>query len=208
MFNPTGVGRLQRLGPSSGYASSFLSLKRTTLLVPAEIAALRLFEVVSQTKDYLICPQVHILQMFDFNEQAFRVHVADTVKQDFVRPEYAPNVDKLLKSWSTNRAYRSVDFVFCDPKTTEVQFGIEIDDPSHLTPERRDVDEIKDMMFASVGLPLYRFTNAQILMVAQLPPAAWQASFDPLADAAEKAWVLREAHFFRKPEPIQQYPVG
>lgn len=149
-----------------------------------------------------MCPQVHLLQLFEFDETAFRQHLQklqDIAKKQYVLPQYLPKVDGLVKSWSNKRAYRSVDFVFCDPGTTKVLFGIEIDDPSHNEPARRDADEIKDMMFASAGLPLYRFTNVQILQFQRMPQSAWQAAFDPLALAAEATWVEREAHFHRKP---------
>ncbi len=202
MFNPLGRGSAQRLGPGSGFASPFLKLKRPELLVKAEVAALEIFRTVAPIRGLLICPQVHVLQIFDFDEANFAAHVDAIVKSQYISPAYAPKVPHLLKSWSTNRAYRSVDFLFCDPVSTKVLFGIEIDDPSHKDANRKEADEIKDLIFASVGLPLYRFTNAQVFNLQAQPFNSLQTGWDSLLADSANAWDARQAYFFRPPPPI------
>jgi hypothetical protein len=201
VFNPFGVNLQQHidrtLGPDSTYASKFLALKRPNLLAPAEVCALSIFKMLSVTRELLICPQVHVLQLFEFDEKGFIDHVGAMAAARRVLPEYLPRTAKLVKEWSTKRAYRSVDFLFCDPTTTRVLFAVEIDDPSHQDPARKDADEIKDMMFASTEIPLYRFTNAQIHSVSSQLETAWEAGFMVLFEAAADAWAARSAFFIR-----------
>ena len=51
---------------------------------------------------------------------------------------------------------KSVDFVICDVLTLDPVAAIEVDDRSHLLPERRDRDAFVNAVFAEIGLPLLR----------------------------------------------------
>jgi hypothetical protein len=206
MFNPLAVGMAKRLkdqmGPGSGLASPFLKLRRQSLLFPAEKDALEILRVFSATKDLLICPQVHVLQIFGFDdagfEEAFDAYASRLAKEQYVLKDYVPKAKAVLQDWSYKRAYRSVDFLCCDRQTTDIQFGIEIDGLSHDDPKQQESDEVKDMMFASANIPLYRFTNAEIASVKNLPSDQWENAFSLIAESAATAWEKRCAYFFRK----------
>ncbi len=51
---------------------------------------------------------------------------------------------------------KSGDFVICDVLTLDPVAAIEVDDRSHLLPERRDRDAFVNAVFAEIGLPLLR----------------------------------------------------
>ncbi|MGQ3911419.1 DUF2726 domain-containing protein, partial [Enterobacter hormaechei] len=58
--------------------------------------------------------------------------------------------------------FKSVDFLVCNKITTKVIYAIEIDDPSHIDPQRQQWDEIKNNIFKIAKIPLIRFSNEQI----------------------------------------------
>lgn len=51
---------------------------------------------------------------------------------------------------------RRVDFVLCDPSTTDVVAGIELDENAPDGPDRTDRERFVDDLFSSNGLPLFR----------------------------------------------------
>jgi hypothetical protein len=63
---------------------------------------------------------------------------------------------------------KSVDFVVCDVLTLDPVAAIEVDDRSHLLPERRNRDAFVNAVFAEIGLPLVRVTARRTYSVAQL----------------------------------------
>jgi very-short-patch-repair endonuclease len=62
---------------------------------------------------------------------------------------------------------KSVDFVNCDVLTLDPVAVIEVDDRSHLLPERRDRDAFVNAVFAEIGLPLLRVKAQRTYSVAE-----------------------------------------
>lgn len=60
-----------------------------------------------------------------------------------------------------------VDFVVTTPDSAIVA-AIELDDASHLRPERHYADQLKDDVFAAIGTPLLRYTVRDMPDSAQL----------------------------------------
>jgi len=54
-----------------------------------------------------------------------------------------------------------VDFVLCDPETTEPMLVIELDDRSHQSPQQTKRDRFKDEVLAVGGVPIYRVPAQQ-----------------------------------------------
>jgi very-short-patch-repair endonuclease len=63
---------------------------------------------------------------------------------------------------------KSVDFVICDALTLDPVAAIEVDDRSHLLPERRERDTFVNAVFAEIGLPLLRVRARRIYSVEEL----------------------------------------
>ena len=62
---------------------------------------------------------------------------------------------------------KSVDFVICDVLTLDPVAAIEVDDRSHLLPERRGRDAFVNAVFAEIGLPLLRVKAQRTYSVAE-----------------------------------------
>ena len=62
---------------------------------------------------------------------------------------------------------KSVDFVICDVLTLDPVAVIEVDDRSHLLPERRDRDAFVNAVFAEIGLPILRVKAQRTYSVAE-----------------------------------------
>jgi Protein of unknown function (DUF2726) len=63
---------------------------------------------------------------------------------------------------------KSVDFVICDILTLHPVAAIEVDDRSHLLPERRARDAFVNAVFAEIGLPLLRVKAQRSYSVVEL----------------------------------------
>jgi hypothetical protein len=63
---------------------------------------------------------------------------------------------------------KSVDFVICDVLTLDPVAAIEVDDRSHLLPERRHRDAFVNAAFAEIGVPLVRVKAQRSYSVAEL----------------------------------------
>jgi hypothetical protein len=63
---------------------------------------------------------------------------------------------------------KSVDFVICDVLTLDPVAAIEVDDPTHLLPERRGRDAFVNAVFAEIGLPLLRVKAERRYSVPEL----------------------------------------
>lgn len=62
-------------------------------------------------------------------------------------------------SWKIDRTH--IDFLIINTNSSMIKYAIELDDPSHATPERKYHDMIKSEAFAKVGIPLIRFEKAE-----------------------------------------------
>jgi hypothetical protein len=63
---------------------------------------------------------------------------------------------------------KSVDFVICDILTLDPVAAIEVDDRSHLLPERRQRDAFVNAVFLEIGLPLMRVKAKRAYSVDEL----------------------------------------
>ena len=66
-----------------------------------------------------------------------------------------------LNRWTETAAFnqvssKHVDFVLCDATTFRPVLAVELDDRSHLRAGRRDSDALKDRVFRTMGLGVYR----------------------------------------------------
>lgn len=126
---------LQALGLAPAEAEpDFLSYRvRDDFLSPAE----RSFYHVLRTavSDWaVICPKVSLGDLF-----------------------FAKSGDHRLNIGLQNRiARKHVDFLLCDPRSTQPLLGIELDDSGHGQPSRQERDHFVDRAFAAAGLPLLR----------------------------------------------------
>ena len=185
VFNPFGAGLAASLGPN-GKKSCVIGPKRPSgLLTSVEVTALELIETLHPTDQYKIFTQVHVLQIFDIDS-------AELDKQfdsRFVLQEYREGITHHIKTaWNYEMGWKSIDFLICDKTTTRVLGGIEIDDPSHQDPDRQASDLVKNILFASAGVPLLRFTNADVIHISSLPITQHQSAYKLLVKAAANAW--------------------
>lgn len=66
-----------------------------------------------------------------------------------------------LDGWTDTAAFnrvssKHVDFLLCDPETFRPVLAVELDDRSHLGGRGRVRDEVKNRVFRTMGLGLYR----------------------------------------------------
>lgn len=184
-FDPFGTNMKNRLSPN-GRKSKIVSLKRQSgLLTTVEQTAYNLFSLLSPTSTYLILSQVHLLQLFKIDQNLIDEELH---RHNVMKPYRAEIKAQLSKKWAYEMGWKSMDFVICDPATTKVLGAIEIDDLSHNDPKRAACDLTKNVIFSSVGLPLLRFTNEQILDLADKRYSELQSKFSKMVTSAEKEW--------------------
>lgn len=158
-FNPFGEGIFKMLGPDI-HNKSIIKLKRSKgILTATEIKALNLLEKAIDASSYRVFTQVHLMQIFDVDKdiikEALQInHVLEKLKDSH---EF-----KLVDYWHKQLGFKSVDFLVCNKKTTQVSFCVEIDDPTHNDVTRQQWDEIKNTVFKISKIPLLRFSNEEI----------------------------------------------
>jgi Protein of unknown function (DUF2726) len=86
---------------------------------------------------------------------------------EIANPTDSANVHLRRRAFNAVMA-KSVDFVVCDVLTLDPVAAIEVDDRSHLLPERRDRDAFVNAVFAEIGLPLVRVKAQRSYSVAEL----------------------------------------
>lgn len=151
----------------NGKKSTIIGKKRAgALLTGPELTAYKLFKTFSPTNRSLMFSQVHLLQLFEVKE--------DLLKEEFKKlgmPEdqQFSTTGNINDAWNRGMGWKSIDFIFCDKTTGNVKGGIEIDDPSHSNSSRAASDSIKNVLFASAGMPLLRLTNADIAELNKTP---------------------------------------
>lgn len=52
-----------------------------------------------------------------------------------------------------------IDFVLADPHTSKILLAIELDDPSHQQPHRKERDQFKDNALQAANVPLLRIST-------------------------------------------------
>jgi hypothetical protein len=126
---------LQALGLSTKAAEqeTLLYCVRDDFLSPAE----RSFYHVLRTAvgDWaVICPKVSLNDLFFAKSGDHRANI----------------------SLQNRIARKHVDFLLCDPRSTQPLLGIELDDSGHSRASRRERDRFVDQVFAAASLPLMR----------------------------------------------------
>ena len=91
-----------------------------------------------------------------------KVRIADLI---------SPRPDLAERNWK--RAFyqissKHVDFVLCDKRTLSPVCAVELDDPTHREPSRRERDTFVDGVFQSAALPLVRFPVRTTYSVAEI----------------------------------------
>ncbi|EPR0416081.1 DUF2726 domain-containing protein [Enterobacter hormaechei] len=158
-FDPFGKSIFKMLGPDIRN-KSILKLKRVDgILTATEIEALNVLEKVFSTPSFRIFTQVHLLQIFDIDKNI----IDNVLKGSHVLGDFKKrHEDNVVDYWHKQLGFKSVDFLVCNKITTKVIYAIEIDDPSHIDPQRQQWDEIKNNIFKIAKIPLIRFSNEQI----------------------------------------------
>ena len=105
---------------------------RGALLSPAELSFFRVLQNVVG-KSVLICPKVRLA--------------------DIIKPTEKQNYQTALNKISR----KHIDFVFCDPATTNFFCVVELDDKSHDRADRVTRDAFVDSAFAAAGIQIVHF---------------------------------------------------
>ncbi len=107
-------------------------IRRAVLLTPAEQRFyVRLFQAVGN--DVVICPKVRLADAIEVRADALEWQAA----------------------WNRIAA-KHLDFVLMSPDNYQPLMGIELDDSSHMAPQRQQRDEWLDRAVVAAGLPLLR----------------------------------------------------
>lgn len=101
------------------------------LLTKTEYAFFKELQEITDEKGYMICPKVRL--------------------EDFI---YVTNRKELGKFRGYIKS-RHVDFLICD-SNLHIICGIELDDKSHESDEAKKIDNFKDELFRTIGIPLHR----------------------------------------------------
>ena len=80
---------------------------------------------------------------------------------------------------------KSVDFVICDVLTLDPVAAIEVDDRSHLFPERQQRDAFVNAVFLEIGLPLMRVKARRAYSVDELRAMCARAGLFTLSSRME-----------------------
>ena len=70
--------------------------------------------------------------------------------------------------WQNKVAQKSVDFVICEPNTLKPKVVIELDEPSHLRPDRQTRDEEVEAILEAAGLPVLRVLTSRTYDMKEL----------------------------------------
>ncbi len=119
--------------PNAYFDYSYMPYQRNNLLTKTEYKFYLVLKKKCDEVNILICPKVRLedfisVPIEDFKEkQKYRGHIKS----------------------------RHVDFLLTD-SDLHILAGIELDDPSHETEQAMIIDEFKDNLFATIGIPLFR----------------------------------------------------
>ncbi len=118
---------------------SYMPYRKNNLLTKTEYKFYLILKKKCDEQNLLICPKVRLedfilVPLEDFNEkQKYRGHIKS----------------------------RHVDFLITD-SNLHILAGIELDDPTHNTEQAKIIDEFKDNLFKTIGIPLFRIkTNTR-----------------------------------------------
>lgn len=137
-YEPPKPSRKRQPQSSTPYYSFTSGYQRARFLTNNEYGAYFALKEIADTKNLVVCPKVRLL--------------------DIVEPQYG-----IKKRYSLLRKVMSkhVDFVICTADM-QVYAIVELDDASHLRPDRKERDHFVDTVLSSVGYPVihtYGITN-------------------------------------------------
>lgn len=119
--------------PNAYFDYSYMPYQRNNLLTKTEYKFYLVLKKKCDESHLLICPKVRL-------EDFISVPVEDFKEKQKYRGH--------IKS-------RHVDFLLTD-SDLHILAGIELDDPTHDTKQAMIIDEFKDNLFATIGIPLFR----------------------------------------------------
>lgn len=118
-----------------------LYLKNDSLLTPSE------------KKFYFVIAEILQDHFFIFS----KVRIADIVHiPEWYKPYY------WAVYWWNRIKSKHIDFLLCDKLSFEPLLAIEIDDPSHLLPDRKKRDGLVNFVFRKANLPILHLTNKSL----------------------------------------------
>lgn len=124
---------------NSYFDYSYMPYEKNTLLTKTEYKFYLVLKKKCDEQNLLICPKVRL-------EDFILVPLEDFQQRQKYRG--------YIKS-------RHVDFLITD-SNLHILSGIELDDPTHDTEQAKIIDEFKDNLFATIGIPLFRIkTNTR-----------------------------------------------
>ncbi|WP_146627971.1 MULTISPECIES: DUF2726 domain-containing protein [unclassified Shigella] len=142
--------QLHAAGIRTGDAERILSSgeywqRQTTLLTEREVSFMKgLFRIVDMTRWYL-CPQVRVADIVQLNGN--------------IRPRSRQwwQLFRMVSQWH-------VDVVIVELRSFSIVAAVELDDASHLRPERRRRDILLEEVLRQAGIPLLRSHDARKLL--------------------------------------------
>ena len=119
--------------PNAYFDYSYMPYQRNNLLTKTEYKFYLVLKKKCDEQNILICPKVRL---------------EDFILVPLENPKEKQKYRGHIKS-------RHVDFLLTD-NDLHILAGIELDDPTHDTEQAMIIDEFKDNLFATIGIPLFR----------------------------------------------------
>lgn len=105
--------------------------KKKNVLTPTEYQFYTVLKQKCDANNLVVCPKVRLEDFIDVTTKDQRMKYRGYIKS------------------------RHVDFILCDSNMNIIA-GIEVDDSSHNTVERRKIDDFKTHLFRKINIPLHR----------------------------------------------------
>lgn len=166
MFDPFGTKIRRALFENPEYLAQAVGLKREgNLLTPHEIIALDLCSQYFGNR-YFIASQVHLLQIFDIDEDGFEACIERLLPLGNVPPKFVDSFKSGTRGILGHMiGKKSVDLLITDRQSSKIVGGIEVDGDSHDNSHQQWLDYAKNLLFLSADLPLLRITNAEVAAI-------------------------------------------
>lgn len=99
--------------------------------------------------------------VLDTKCEPYKIIICPKVRmEDFLTITANYKQRKIYEAYRNKIKSRHIDFILCN-RNMRILAGIELDDKTHLTKEAQKADEMKNAVFNSIGIPLYRIkTNS------------------------------------------------
>lgn len=112
--------------------------------------------------------------------------------QDIFFPAQGTSKERFAQRSRINR--RHTDFLLCTPKDMKPVAGIELDDKSHNSEKTKAIDELKNNVYKTAGIPLIRIAAKKTYKIGELRrliAKAIQKKQAPMCDKCNIPLVLR-----------------